>query len=450
MIQIIPIHSEHQIGGRLGLFLGRANDIEPIAPTQVAAYATPEGARAVVVFESSQPRVVNARIVTFHIGYESLSPTIYLEPFEGTSAASVAAWADGSFVIVYVRTLASGRQILARMYNWDGSPKIQPGLAHDIPIPVAVDQSSEGYTERVQAPTVTALRMSQNYSPDGTVHESPNYWFAVAWSTGIRDEVQGEYKSIVSFRIIDGLMLTSTDRLADQRTSATNPDYNACVQIVEIAPWLVAWAYQSDNGWVSSRVKPVMARDDTDSGEFRIGGDFPSIAVLRPGSISSIDRRFGYVVAVRSQVVPANPDMWQIINYEAYGARQIPGSPFYVEVAGRNPPGQTANQTSRPHLVALQSRYPAVAGLLGPYAGRFVITWGEGASIIARVFAENGQPISDEQTIVTDPYARIFQAQSIVALPDGSFYLVYMSGIEVEKAWEYTIKAMQFTISDTG
>jgi hypothetical protein len=243
MKQILTVHAEHQIGSRLGLLLGRANDSEPIAPTQVAAagYATPEGRpRAVVVYESSQPRVVIARIVTFHMGYESLSPEIYIEPnIEGTSAASVAAWADGSFVVVYVRTLASGRQILARMYNWDGSPKIQPGLAHDIPIPVAVDLSWEGYQERVQAPTVTALTMSQNYL------------FAVAWSTGVRDELRREYQSIVSFRIIDGLSLTSTDNLAVQRTSATNPDYNACVQIVELAPWLVAWAYQSDNGWPS-------------------------------------------------------------------------------------------------------------------------------------------------------------------------------------------------------
>jgi hypothetical protein len=190
-------------------------------------------------------------------------------------------------------------------------------------------QSWEGYQERVQAPTVTALTMSQNYLPDGTVHASPNYLFAVAWSSGIRDEVHREYQSIVSFRIIDGLSLTSTDNLADKRTSATNPDYNACVQIVELAPWLVAWAYQSDNGWVSSRVKAIMSRDDT--GGFRLGGDFPSIAALRPGSISSIDGRFGYVVAVRSQVVPANPDMWQIINYQVYGARKIPWNPFYVD-----------------------------------------------------------------------------------------------------------------------
>jgi hypothetical protein len=83
------------------------------------------------------------------------------------------------------------------------------------------------------------------------------------------------------------------------------------------------------NGWVSSRVKAIMSRDDT--GGFRLGGDFPSIAALRPGSISSIDGRFGYVVAVRSQVVPANPDMWQIINYQVYGARKIPWNPFYVD-----------------------------------------------------------------------------------------------------------------------
>jgi hypothetical protein len=338
---------------------------------------------------------------------------------------------DGTFVVVYVKTITMskpggdvfGRQILARMFHPDGTPM------HPAPITIAVDNYYDDgdtlvYDRRVRAPTVTALRQ--------------NYRFAVAWSTGVRDDFQRRNESFVSFRLIDGLSGWSSDELGSTRTSATNPEYNACVQIVELTPWMLAWAYQAEDGLVYSRVKTILPY----IGDGIVHGNSPSIAALGPG----IGDGFGYVVASET-MFQQNPTDDKAIFID-YAICEQP-TPVSVQLLARK-----ANQLQgpRPPLTPLPtfSGRPAVAGLVGADADMFVITWGERGNINARVFRKDGSPFSDEQTIVAamEDNTQV-SAPSIVALPNGGFYLVYMRGVVVKEAFEYRIKAARFFLSET-
>jgi hypothetical protein len=81
--------------------------------------------RVVVVYEGSQPDAVVARIVSLNANNESLSPEIYPEPSGSASAASVAAWADGTFVVgkamnweLSARLRIPSTTLASKSWNW--------------------------------------------------------------------------------------------------------------------------------------------------------------------------------------------------------------------------------------------------------------------------------------------------------------------------------------------
>jgi hypothetical protein len=210
------------------------------------------------------------------------------------------------------------------------------------------------------------------------------------------------------------------------------------------------WAYLIENGQVTCHIKPAIS-SRTSIG-WIVNGDFPSIAALGPG----FDGRFGFVVAGRAKWIPPTADKVQTIDYavwETWPTTLAQHTLVPVDVGPRQWARQ-ANQLqgARPPLTPLPtfSERPAVAGLVGADADLFVITWSERGHINARVFRkEDGTPFSDEQTIVAaEDYNTQVYAPSIVAIPNGGFYLVYMSGVVVKGAYEYRIKAVRFFLSE--
>jgi hypothetical protein len=229
-------------------------------------------------------------------------PEIFVDPGNSTaSAASVAVWADGTFVVVYIADIDSRPTILARMFNPDGSPKF------GVPTRIAMNSRFLLTFWRVSAPTVTAL--------------AENYRFVVAWSRGSRRILPFRHRSFVSFRVCDDQRLSSTDEITVGITSSTSSEYNACVQIVELAPSLLAWAYQADDGRGHSQLQ-VIGGTDAYYG-IGVGETYPSIAYLGP---SPYIGRFSYVIAARSLVRPQTWDMWQVINYDIFDSWA--GPPF--------------------------------------------------------------------------------------------------------------------------
>jgi hypothetical protein len=115
--------------------------------------------------------------------------------------------------------------------------------------------------------------------------------------------------------------------------------------------------------------------------------------------------------------------------------------PFVVNTDHRfGSRGGIANQFPQPLQV---SEYPAVTGLGGPNAGKFVIAWSERGNINARVFTNDGIPLSNETTIVGVRNDREAHAQSIVATPYG-FYVAWVNGVVVGNAFEFGINGQHF------
>lgn len=421
-VAIVPIGNEQHVGSRRGLILGRGNETTPIAPTQAAASTSElSDGRVVVVYEGDQGGVF-ARIIRRD---GSVSPEIFVDAHATASSASVAVWADGTFVVVYIRSMDSRPTIFARIYHQDGSP------IYSVPMPISKNRFWFFRAFTVSAPTVTAL-------PE-------NYRCLVAWSNGITNFILRTHRSFVSFCVYDGQSVAAPDVItqADQ-TSSKSSEYNACVQIVQVAPSLLAWTYQREDGYAHSQLQVlggmIISRGLT------VGETYPSIASLGPNP--NDNGHFSYVIASHSQATPT-PESWQVINYEIWDAWL--NSPLIVATWVRpgSQLGKIANQSPRPVPVPPFSRYPAVAGLVGPHADKFVITWSEGGTISARVFTNGGVPLSNETTIVgvlAGGDGVSAHAQSIVATPYGGFYVVWMKGVVVGDKYEFDIAGRHFQI----
>jgi hypothetical protein len=423
-VAIIPIGGEQHVGSRRGLMLGRGNETTPIAPTQAAASASPlSDGRVIVVYEGETGGVF-ARIVRRD---GSASPEISVDAHATASSASVAVWADGTFVVVYIRSMESRPTIFARIYHQDGSP------VYSVPMPISKNRFWFFRAFKVSAPTVTAL-------PE-------NYRCVVAWSDGVTNFIRRTQRSFVSFCVYDGQSVAAPAVITTAgQTSSKSSEYNACVQIVQVAPSVLAWTYQSDKGDAHSQLQ-VIGGTYISLG-LEVGQNYPSIASLGPNPYEN--GHFSYVIASHSVMTPPTPDLSQVINYEVWDAWR--NSPLIVSTLGRR--GSKfgiANQVPRPFPVPAFSKYPAVAGLVEPHADKFVISWSEGGNISARVFTNSGVPLSNETTIVGvlgggDGVNAQAKAQSIVATPYGGFYVVWMKGVFVGDKYEYDIAGRHYQI----
>src|SRR5262249_35434464 len=155
--------------------------------------------------------------------------------------------------------------------------------------------------------------------------------YVVAWSSGklLYTPAARWRRSAVSFCVEDALQSGFPPPITESQpaTSYQSNEFNAAVQIVEMAPpFLLAWANQQEEGYAGSYAQhqvhsQVHMPNGTDQQQTPFLGDAPTIACLGPTEVPpeqmgnvSIEH-LSYVIAARSDLNPPNDRIKSAILY---------------------------------------------------------------------------------------------------------------------------------------